>query len=81
MIFELGNRGSIPLLIESVVTSCGCTSVDYNKNPIRRNEITLLKVKYKAEHPGYFNKTIAVYCNVDSSPILLRIWGNAVEYL
>jgi len=40
-----------------------------------------LNVKYKAEHPEYLDKTIIVYCNVDSSPIRLRIWGNAVENL
>ncbi|WP_301421605.1 DUF1573 domain-containing protein [Bacteroides caecimuris] len=79
--FKLENKGDIPLLIENVTTSCGCTSVDYDKKPMRKNEIMFLNVKYKAEHPEYLDKTIIVYCNVDSSPIRLRIWGNAVENL
>ena len=37
----------------------------------------VLNVIYKAEHPEYFDKTITVYCNVETSPIVLRITGNA----
>ena len=39
-----------------------------------------LEVTYKAEHPEHFNKTITVYCNIESSPLVLKIMRDA-EYL
>lgn len=75
--FTLKNTGAKPLVIENVSTSCGCTSVSYSKEPVRSGNSVILNVSYKADHPEHFNKTITVYCNAESSPILLRIAGNA----
>ena len=36
-----------------------------------------LEVIYKAEHPEHFNKTITVYCNIESSPLVLKIMRDA----
>lgn len=77
VIFTLKNMGEHPLVIENVSTSCGCTSVSYSQIPILCGKEIELKVTYKAEQPEYFNKTITVYCNVESSPIILSISGNA----
>lgn len=75
--FVLKNIGDKPLVIEDVNTSCGCTSVDYSKEPVRPGGEIRLEVLYKADHPEHFNKTITVYCNSESSPIKLTISGNA----
>lgn len=75
--FTLTNTGSSPLVITDVVTSCGCTTVDYGKEPVRPGSSVTLKVNYKADHPEHFNKTITVYCNTEPSPLKLRIAGNA----
>ena len=75
--FVLNNAGNKPLVIEDVNTSCGCTSVDYSKEPVRSNGEIRLEVIYKADHPEHFNKTITVYCNSESSPIKLTITGDA----
>lgn len=69
--------GSIPLVINDVTTSCGCTVVDYPKQPILPGKSDTLHISYQAEHPGHFNKTISIYCNTTSSPILIKIKGNA----
>ncbi|MDE6349089.1 MAG: DUF1573 domain-containing protein [Bacteroides sp.] len=37
----------------------------------------VLEMIYKAEHPGYFDKTVTVYCNAEGFPLKLRINGNA----
>lgn len=71
------NVGDNPLVIEHVSTSCGCIATSYSKEPIRPNDTTSLFVMYKAEQPEYFDKTIKVYCNTKSSPILVRITGDA----
>ena len=75
--FVLVNRGKNLLVIQDVSTSCGCTEVTYSKEPVQPGDSISLNVTYKAEHPGSFNKTITVYCNAKSSPIVLRITGDA----
>lgn len=75
--FILKNMGNKPLFISDVTTSCGCTSVDYSKEPVNPSDSLRLHVIYKADHPGHFSKTITVYCNADASPIRLKISGNA----
>ena len=75
--FTLKNIGDKPLVIEDVNTSCGCTTVNYSKEPIQPGKELVLEVSYKAEHAEHFNKTITVYCNSESSPIRLTILGNA----
>ena len=73
----ISNVGKLPLVINDVITSCGCTKVDYIKKPILPGDNIILKIKYKAEQPEHFNKTITVYCNAESAPFKLNISGNA----
>lgn len=75
-VFRLKNEGDKLLVIHDVVTSCGCTKVEYRKEPVRPNEEFELKVIYEAEESGRFNKTLTVYCNAKDSPIRLRIMGS-----
>lgn len=75
--FTLKNTGNNPLVIIDVATSCGCTSVEYPKEPMHSGRSVELKVRYKADHPEHFNKTISVYCNAASSPIKLAVKGRA----
>lgn len=65
------------VLIQDVVTSCGCTSVTYPREPVKPDGKLVLEVIYKAEYPEHFNETITVYCNAESSPIQLEINGDA----
>ncbi len=73
----LNNLGEGLLVINNIFTSCGCISVEYSKEPIRPRGNIAIKVKYKADHPGRFNKSILVHCNTEDSPLKLRIAGNA----
>lgn len=75
--FMLTNSGDELLVIDGVSTSCGCTTVEYSKEPVQTGKNLILKVRYKAEHPEHFNKTISVYCNTKDAPLQLKISGNA----
>ncbi|MDE5761855.1 MAG: DUF1573 domain-containing protein [Bacteroides sp.] len=75
--FTLKNTGDKLLVIQDVATSCGCTTVSYSKEPIQPGKETTLEVAYKAERPEHFAKTITVYCNVEHSPLTLKISGDA----
>ena len=75
--FTLKNTGNRPLAVQDVNTSCGCTSVSFSKEPVQPGGELKLEVTYTAEHPEHFNKTITVYCNMESSPLVLKIMGDA----
>ena len=73
--FLLTNTGQNLLVIHDVVTSCGCTKVEYSKQPLRPGETTELTVRYEADKSGHFNKAITIYSNAVGSPHKLRVRG------
>lgn len=75
--FVLTNTGNQVLVIQDVTTSCGCTKVEYSKEPVRPGASLELKVIYEAEQADRFNKVITVYCNAENSPLRLTVKGNA----
>ena len=75
--FRLKNTGEKPLVIQDVVTSCGCLTVDYSQEPVMPGKEAVIGVTYKADSPGYFNKVVTVYCNIEDAPIKLWVKGEA----
>ena len=75
-IFRITNTGSSLLMVQDVVTSCGCTKVEYDKHPVPPGQSMDLKVIYEAEESGRFTKVVTVYSNAETSPVRLRIAGN-----
>ena len=71
------NVGHSPLVIDEILTSCGCIVVTHDKKPVLPKDSTCIKIRYQAEYPEYFDKTIIVYCNAEGAPLKLRINGNA----
>lgn len=76
--FVLTNTGNNLLVIQDITTSCGCTKVEYSKEPIRPGGTLKVKVIYEAEQKGYVNKSVKVYCNTKDSPIRLMMKGNVI---
>jgi len=35
-----------------------------------------IEITYNAEDPGYFNRTVSIYGNMDDSPLIIRLKGN-----
>ena len=75
--FVLTNTGNGLLAIQDIITSCGCTKVEYSKEPVRPGGTLEVKVTYEAEDAGYFKKTVTVYCNAEASPLRLTVKGSA----
>ena len=69
------NVGDKPFVIHDVVTSCGCTKVDYPKQPTMPGDILKLIITYDADKSGRFNKSLKVYGNMQGSPIRLFVSG------
>ena len=76
-VVTIKNVGYSPLVIEEVLTSCGCIVAVYDKKPVLPKDSTGIKIRYRAEYPEHFNKMITVYCNGEGAPLKLKITGNA----
>ena len=79
--FEFTNTGDTPLLITRATATCGCTTPDYTKKPLRPGEKGEIKVTYHAKgRPGPFDKSIYVYSNdPKNEKVLLTITGNVIS--
>lgn len=73
--FEFINTGKTPLLLTNVSASCGCTIVEWKKEPIKPGDKGTITIKYNTTIYGPFNKSIRVFSNAKVSPILLIIKG------
>ena len=61
--FEIVNNGPVPLKLENVQASCGCTTPEWNKDPIPVNGADKIKVGYNAASEGPFKKFITITYN------------------
>ena len=73
--FQFRNPGKSPLVIFDVKTSCGCTVPEWTKKLVKPGGAGEIKIKYDADLPGVFRKTIKVYFNGKDSPVKLTIKG------
>lgn len=75
------NTGNIDLVIEEVDPSCGCTTPEWTKEPIKPGERGKILVKFDTQHQSYGNKTkqVAVYSNTKPSRNLLQFTAQVVE--
>jgi len=77
--FKFTNTGKIPLIIQVVNASCGCTTPEWSKEPILPGKTGFIKVSYNPEQrPGVFNKSITVNANVPNSARVLTISGEVI---
>lgn len=74
--FKFKNTGSVPLIVSSVRASCGCTTPNWNREPIAPGHTGSIQVRYSARNrPGAFRKTITVSSNASNPKIILNISG------
>ncbi len=73
--FELTNTGTAPIIINNAIPSCGCTNLDYPKDPIKPGQTVKIKTTYNAAATGAFQKSVTVYMNATPEPQVLEIKG------
>jgi hypothetical protein len=76
--YELTNTGNEPIVITSVVASCGCTAAQYDKNPILAGATTVIKATFNAAAKGAFRKTITVTTSAEETPKTLTFTGTVI---
>ncbi len=78
--FEFKNTSNKPVVINNIITSCGCTTPNWPKKPIMPGESGKVEVTYLNDQGPYpFDKSLTVYTSASSRPIILRITGLAYE--
>lgn len=77
--FVFNNPGMVPLVITNVESSCGCTVVEFPKQPIVSGKSGKILVTYDAETEGQFSKTITVHSNAAGEVTKLYIKGIVVR--
>ena len=74
--FTLTNKGTEAIAIFEVVSSCGCTGVDFPKTKIESGQSAKISATYKNEDgPTAFDKTLTVYISGIRRPVILRLRG------
>lgn len=74
--FTVTNGGDEPLLIQAVVSSCGCTGVKWTRTPVKPGETGTIEATYSNDEGPYpFDKTLTVYTSADKKPVVLHLRG------
>jgi hypothetical protein len=75
--FNFKNDGQVPLIINNVQASCGCTTPEWTREPVAPGAKGMIKVSYDPRNrPGVFNKTIRVSSNAENADVVLTILGD-----
>lgn len=78
--FEIRNTGDKPAVIYNVVSTCGCTDVQWTKEPLRPGKSGKISVTYSNDEGAYaFDKTLTAYVSDSKKPILFKIRGLSSE--
>jgi hypothetical protein len=74
--FEFTNQGKIPLIVNEVKASCGCTITEWPHEPILPGKTSTIKVSFDPKkQSGSFNKTVQVTSNADLPRVIIAIKG------
>ena len=77
--FELTNTGGKPIIVKKAIGSCGCTDIQFSKEPVLPGKSTKISTVFDAASIGSFNKTITVYLNIEDYMHVLQVKGTVVK--
>lgn len=75
--FIFTNNGNAPLILTNVRAGCGCTTPEWNRQPVAPGEKGTIKISFDPRNrPGSFIKSITVNSNAENAVLSLTIRGN-----
>ena len=77
--FTFTNSGQTPLIISNARGSCGCTGVEFPKEPLYPGKSGSIKATFDAGALGAFNKTVTVESNASEPITVLYLSGEVVK--
>ena len=83
-IFTFTNIGREPLVIHNVISSCGCTTPEWTREPVKPGATGTIQATFSNDQGPYpFDKTLTVYVGVGATsldrPVVLRLRGVSHE--
>lgn len=81
--FAFTNTTDKPVVIENVLTSCGCTTPTWPQTPIAKGKTDKITAGFNAQALGQFTKIITVKLAGVDKPLEIKITGevlNDVDY-
>lgn len=75
--FSFKNVSEVPIFIDNIRVSCGCTSPDWQKTAIAPDSLTTIQVVFNPDHQGggYFQKKVRVFVSEQRRAEILYIEG------
>lgn len=78
--FTVKNTGSKPAVIYNVISSCGCTDVQWTREPLMPGKTGKISVTYSNDEGAYpFDKNLTVYFSDVKKPVILKVRGVSVK--
>ncbi len=75
-IFKFTNNGQAPLVISNITASCGCTSPDWSKAPVKPGDEGYVKVVFNSSaKSGAQAPTVSIQANTNPAVTRLRLKG------
>ncbi len=65
--FEIVNTGKTAVKLDDVHASCGCTTPEWDRDPIAPGATGKIKVGYNAAVEGFFEKSITIAYNTNQN--------------
>ncbi|CAL2088595.1 DUF1573 domain-containing protein [Tenacibaculum dicentrarchi] len=75
-VFEFTNIGNVPLIIQQVVSTCGCAVPKKPENPIMPGEKGKIAVSYDTNRIGGFSKMFTIISNAKTTSKRIKIKGH-----
>jgi hypothetical protein len=69
------NTGTKTLVLVNAYTTCGCTTVDWPRDPFLPGKSGIIKLTYNPTEEGPFNKTVTIYTNASNDKEVIQIEG------
>lgn len=74
--FTFTNRGDLPLIINNVTSTCGCTTQDWPRDPVIPGRTGTIKVTYDPrDRPGAFTRSVIISSNAETPVVNLAVRG------
>jgi hypothetical protein len=77
--FEITNKSDKPIVVESTVASCGCTTPEKPTEPIAPGATGKVKVQYNASAMGHFDKQVTIKLAGVDTPKVVSITGDVLS--
>ena len=75
--FRFTNSGQAPLVISNITASCGCTTPDWTKTPVKPGEEGFVKVIFNSTAKvGAQSPAVTIQANTNPNITRLRLKGN-----